>query len=525
MCTDTYDWIVYRLFEGKGGKMKNDLYAHTIDIRSWISVKEAQELCQRLNVPFSKETVIKSVKIDGINQIKLKHNKAYIENKMIDRYGIEVQVNVGKLLKKSKVAMTVINNKTVTQMIKILNMVFAKEFGLNSKHSDAGSWNISRIDCGIDLKLCTDNPTILREYIRLLHDSFDVQNSKNITYSNYKTCKNWDDIRHESITLTSQGEATNEQRYKYNIYYKRQQLLAYAKENGIILSQEEIQEVSNVIRIEKQIFQVGKVFRRSSKLSSLLDEDLTENVMDNIVKEMRLMFGKGDYLSDTDALSRIYQSKHSEKVQNELGVMYENIKCIGYKNYIETQIGLLTIQGASQIQIDEAVKAIKENRKKLEDMGISVASTDIVQAQTNINELLEQHLLRTRKPRKKGKFGAIIEITEPGGKKRFKCNVSLHNFDGHMRKRISIASPSGGTKEECEQKILNKIEEVIKDNLRIVGNDERAITDCYEYALEDLRRFRTVVESPNVAATVDNAILMANGKLLALKPDEYTAYM
>lgn len=94
-----------------------------------------------------------------------------------------------------------------------------------------------------------------------------------------------------------------------------------------------------------------------------------------------------------------------------------------------------------------------------------------------------------------------------------------------MRKRISIASPSGGTKEECEQKILNKIEEVIKDNLRIVGNDERAITDCYEYALEDLRRFRTVVESPNVAATVDNAILMANGKLLALKPDEYTAYM
>ena len=214
-------------------KMKNDLYAHTIDIRSWISVKEAQELCQRLNVPFSKETVIKSVKIDGINQIKLKHNKAYIENKMIDRYGIEVQVNVGKLLKKSKVAMTVINNKTVTQMIKILNMVFAKEFGLNSKHSDAGSWNISRIDCGIDLKLCTDNSVILREYIRLLHDSFDVQNSKNITYSNYKTCKNWDDIRHESITLTSQGEATNEQRYKYNIYYKRQQLLAYAKENGI----------------------------------------------------------------------------------------------------------------------------------------------------------------------------------------------------------------------------------------------------------------------------------------------------
>ena len=73
--------------------------------------------------------------------------------------------------------------------------------------------------------------------------------------------------------------------------------------------------------------------------------------------------------------------------------------------------------------------------------------------------------------------------------------------------------------------VLNKIEEVIKDNLRIVGNDERAITDCYEYALEDLRRFRTVVESPNVAATVDNAILMANGKLLALKPDEYTAYM
>ncbi len=117
--------------------MRNDLYAHTIDIHSWISVKEARELCQRYNVKLTNETVITGVKIAGINQIYLKHNKAYIDGKAIDRYGIEIQLNVGRLLKKSKVGMTVINNKSVTRMIEILNSILSKEFGFNFKHSDA----------------------------------------------------------------------------------------------------------------------------------------------------------------------------------------------------------------------------------------------------------------------------------------------------------------------------------------------------------------------------------------------------
>lgn len=501
--------------------MENDLYAHTLDIRNWISVKEAQELCQRYKIKFDDEIVITGVKIAGVNQIYLKHNKVYKDGKKIDRYGIEIQLNVGRLLKKSKVAMTVINNKSVTQMIKTLNNIFSKDFGFNFKHSDSSKWTISRLDCGVDLKLCTDNPTILREYIRLLHDSFDVKNSKNIKYSDYKTDKSWDEIKYESITLTTSGEATNDQLYKYNIYYKLQQLLAYAKDKGITLSQDEIDEVANVIRIEKQINQVGKVFGKSSSLASLLDESLTEKLMKNIVKEMLLLFGKGDYLSDTEALSRIYQSKYSEAVQDDLSVMYENIKCVGYGKYIETEIGILKVKGASQDEIEEAVKTIKEKRKKLEDIGISIAATEIAPSLTNINTLLEQQLIKTKKPRKKGKFGSIAERKTQSGKKRFMCNMSLHNFDGYTRPRTSVASSTGGTREECEQKALIKINEVLQENLSMVGNDKRAIADCFEYCLQDLEAFKTIVESATVSNAVDTAIKKIQIKLISLYPDEF----
>jgi len=504
--------------------MENDLYAHTLDIRNWISVKEAQELCQRYNVKLANETVITNVKIAGINQIYLKRNKAYANGKKIDRYGIDIQLNVGRLLKKSKVAMTVINNKSVTQMIKTLNNIFSKDFGFNFKHSDSSKWTISRLDCGVDLKLCTDNPTILREYIRLLHDSFDVNNSKNIKYSDYKTGKSWDEIKYESITLTTSGEATNDQLYKYNIYYKLQQLLAYAKDKGITLSQDEIDEVANVIRIEKQINQVGKVFGKSSSLASLLDESLTEKLMKNIVKDMLLLFGKGDYLSDTEALSRIYQSKYSEAVQDDLSIMYENIKCVGYQKYIETEIGILKVQGASKCEIEETIKSIKAKRKKLEDIGISIATTEIAPALTNINTLLEQQMIKTKKPRKKGKFGAIYEVPEPSGKTRFKCNASLYNFDG-TKKRYSVASSVGGTREECEKKIYKTFIKVFNNNISIAGNNREAFIDCYEYALEDLENFKTVITSADVITTVDDCIKKINLYLAKVRPDEYSPFI
>lgn len=283
--------------------MANDLFAHTINIRNWISVREVENLCNKYGVQCLNEFTITGIKIAGINQLNFKRNLTYPNGKKVDRYDMEIQINLGRLLKKSTVAMVAVNNKSVTAMIQKLNKILSSDFGLNMKHTDSSKWNISRFDCGIDLRLCTDNPTVLREYIRLLHDSFDVENSRNISFSNYKTNKNWDDIRHESITLSTQGESTNEQRYKYNIYYKLQQLMAYAHDKGIILTNNEIKEIKDVIRIEKQIYQVDKVFKRSSKLASLLDENLTEKLMAGIVKEMQIMFGYGNYLSDKEALS------------------------------------------------------------------------------------------------------------------------------------------------------------------------------------------------------------------------------
>jgi len=130
-------------------------------------------------------------------------------------------------------------------------------------------------------------------------------------------------------------------------------------------------------------------------------------------------------------------------------------------------------------------------------------------------------LIKTKKTRKKGVFGSIEERQTESGKTRYMCNTSLHDFDGKTRPRTTVASSTGGTREECEYKVLLKIKEVLKDNLRIVGNDTRAKVDCIEYCIQDLEAFKTVVDSKNVIKAIDNGIGQLQEQLFKVCPDEY----
>lgn len=499
--------------------MANDLYAHTMDIRQWISPKEAQELCHQYKVPYQNEIMITGIKIPGINQIYLKHNKAFLDGKFVDRFDMEIQINIGRLLRKSMVSMVVLNNKSVSDIIRRLNSILKNDFRLNMKHCDAGKCHISRLDCGIDLKLGTDNPIVLREYIKLLHDSFDVTNPRKVVYSNYKTQKSFDDIKYESITLSAPGEVTGEQRYKYNIYYKLLQLTSVGTPTT-----EEIKEIANVIRIEKQIYDFGKVTRKSNKLSSLLDEEITENLMDGVRNDMVVLFGMGDYLSESDALSIIYNSDYSDAVQEKLSYAFTMISKAGYKAYYNMELGLLEKLNAPTDEVEKKKKELKDIRKKLEKIGISVASTSVIGATKNINTLIEEQCLKTKKPRKKSKFATIREITEASGKTRFKCNPSIHLFDGSTT-RPSIASSTGGTKEECEEKVLLKIKQVANENLKKVGNDDRAKMDCYEYAIQDLTAYKTVVESQRIKRMIDSGIANVQKQIQKLYLDDVSPWV
>ena len=62
---------------------------------------------------------------------------------------------------------------------------------------------------------------------------------------------------------------------------------------------------------------------------------------------------------------------------------------------------------------------------------------------------------------------------------------------------------------------------MLQENLSMVGNDKRAIADCFEYCLQDLEAFKTIVESATVSNAVDTVIKKIQIKLISLYPDEF----
>lgn len=486
--------------------MANDLYAHTMTIHNGVSVRNVQYICQKYNIPFKNEFRITEVKIAGIKNLTFKREK-YPGG---DRFDMKIQINIGRLIKKSNYSMTVINNKTVNRIIQSLNDIFTYDFKLNRKKCNSGEWHICRFDCGIDLRLCTDNPLVLREYIKLLHESFDENNARKVLRSNYKCNKPWEKIRYESITLSSSGEDTGSQIYKYNIYFKLQQL----ENDGVKITDSLVKEIGNVIRIEKQIYKLSKVTKASNKLKSLLDEDITEKIMNGIVGDMRCFFGTDDYQLEEDAYEKIYRSSFNDQYKDYLYLTFLNIMINGYRGYRKALEKVYST--ADEWELSNRIIKLESDKGMLESIGISSVATNVDEAFRNINTLIADQLFATRKPRKKGTFAKIIEVKEPSGNTRFKCNPSLYKYDGTTT-RLSLASRVGGTREDCELIVLNAIESLLNDNLNQPGSNQ---AKCYEYALDEAERFITYVESANIKSLVFDFIKKVTNQLAVLNPNK-----
>ena len=497
--------------------MTMDLSEHTMVRHNKISSSEAQYLCSLYGKSLSKNVELSGtdIKIAGINQINMTGSK--IPDSGVWTYDVKIQVNVGRLIKQTKVAMLVLNKRNVTAIIKRLNEILAKKFSFIQEHCDSAEWYIERIDCGIDLKLGTDEEVLLKAIIKALHDSFDTSNYRGVQYSKYIGW-NVPEVQYESITLETAGSKNGNPLYKYNIYYKLLQLMKYAKKHGYTLSQEEIDEIKDVIRIEKQIYDVGKIFGGSNKLGMLLNEDVTEKVMNSIIKEMKLFFGVGDYLTYEDGLARIYTSNYDIDTQNLMGGIYAYASSHGYSAVLEFVEQQIKASGGSDADVVKKHKEIAKARKKLEALGVSVASVHDMEAIKGISTLLDDELKVRAKPRKKHNFCEITEKDVKSGKKRFVCNPTIYSDTG-VFKRTCVASSTGGTREERELKVLEKIRKNLNKRLDAsVGQLEEQIR-CCEDASYDCERLSTIVKSKMVQKYIAEAQKQLTDKITKLQEE------
>lgn len=493
--------------------MTIDLSGHTMDIHNRISSSEARYLCSLFGKSLSKNVEISGIdiKIAGINQINITGSK--IPDSGIWTYDVNIQVNLGRVIKQTKTAMLVLTKNHVHAIIKRLNEIFARTFAFKPKHSDSTNWHIARLDCGIDLKLGTDDEVVLRAYIKALHDSFNANNSRGVQYSKYN---GWDapEVQYESVTLETSGYKNGNPLYRYNIYYKLLQLVKYAQKHGLALSQDEINEVKDVIRIEKQIDDVSKIFGGSNKLGSLFDEDITEKVMSNIIKEVKLFFGTGDYLTYEEGIARIFASNYDLQTQNAMGTVYAYIDSYGYSALLEYVEQAIISGGGTDADVASRFKEIVQIRKQIEALGVSVAAVKNQASMRGISGLLDDELRTRAKPRKKHRFSDIKPVREPSGGIRYMCKPTIQLKDGR-RKRTSIAGSIGGTREECEIKVF----EELRCNLNtfyqsLAGKPDEQIK-CCEGAYRDYENFKTIVKSKSVKKDIDLMLDKISRRIIA----------
>lgn len=495
--------------------MAIDLSEHTMIIRNRISSSEARHLCSLYGKSLSKHVELTGaeIKIAGINEITMAGSK--IPDTGNWTYEIKIKVNVGRLIKQTKVAMLVLNKRNANAIIKRLTEIFTKTFGFNQKHCDSAEWHMERIDCGIDLKLGTDDGAVLKAFIKALHTSFNSSNYRGVRYSEY-IGYDAPEVQYESVTLETAGYENGNKLYKYNIYYKLLQLMQKAKEHGYILSQEEIDEAKGIIRIEKQIDDVSKIFNCSNKLGTLLDEEVTEKVMDSIIREMKLFFGTGDYLTYEQGIARIYDSDYDITTQNTMGAVYAYADSFGYSALLDDVAQAIKANGGSDDDISNKHKEIAKIRKQIESLGISVAPVQGVSAMKGISTLLDEELRTKAKPRKKHKFSEIKPVKEPSGRIRYMCKPTIYSKTGEF-KRTSIASSVGGTREECEIRVFETIRENLNTYYKSLAGQPEEQIRCCEGAYDDYERFKSVVKSKTVRNDIDMMLDKISRRILLKK--------
>ena len=133
-----------------------------------------------------------------------------------------------------------------------------------------------------------------------------------------------------------------------------------------------------------------------------------------------------------------------------------------------------------------------------------------------ISTLLDDELKTRAKPRKKHKFSEINSVKEPSGGIRYMCKPTIHSEKGEF-KRTTIASSVGGSREECEIKVYEKI----RSNLNIryqsfLGQPEKQIK-CCEDAVYDYERFRTIAKSKNVRMDIEQMLDKISRRIILKK--------
>lgn len=478
------------------------LQCHTLEISHIIKQDEVNTLCRVYNVPYGSDVHIAKPNIAGINAISISRKPVMRDGILVRHtYTMTLQFNVGRLLKRSNVAMTDLKKNDAKTMIDRLDRILSQKLHLSAQNSNSADWMLGRLDCGIDLHMGIDEPRVLRAYMRLLHKGFTMN-----CRCGYTPYKGYDrpEVKSESVTLDNMART-----FSYNIYYK---LLEWLKKNPSA-PQTETAEIWDVIRIEKQLKGsrgLKQLTPDKKRLSALLDESRTFALMGKIVAEVKELFGSGFHVTYDEAIRIIRGSPYGEGEKVRLQVLYASVDTFGYLGTAERLV--------KQYGWDEAScrKMMDECRKKIEALGISIAGLSLEDVEMtgqekleSIGDILQKQWDAGSVKKSKGTFGGIRYDAARG---RWRCNFRYHDAAG-VTHRTTVAGKKGEPKEAVEMKVLGFIRDNMRANMKATAGNPQGQIRCLELAEDEIQRFKETITRKEMLATLDDCIRQIEGRI------------
>lgn len=408
---------------------------HTGTFKHVISQKESNAIKGFFNCgtnePLEDETFFYD---KGITQIGIQE----IPGKDKIRYYLYMRINFSRTLGIGNHKIMPYTIPTIKRSFKVINK-FLRLLPLTDKNNLFSEWKEERIDPAFDIY--EPHTTLLMQF---LNQSVNLDNQKKKCERIPIQGKTAEQLIYESMRFGNHS-------YVYNIYNKLLEVFDKAKKIDRIVTPEELKEVRGILRIERQSHISGiKKLCPTQKAGDLLKADVRNNILQTMIEEIAIFFGKEDYYS-------------SSKISKALPGVKADIN---------------------------KISSIEIKKDDVEKYGI-----DFMQG------IYSRIIAEFPRPPDKRRYGSFPSPCRTGDG-RFKATIILYNANSG-RKQISVA---GRTIEQYEEKVSQKLKETYLLNRLYLKSDDPDKQDMILKSADYIRRFHKAAMTKTVKQDVEEFI-------------------
>lgn len=350
--------------------------------------------------------------------------------------------------------------KAVTRILKLLPLLEK-----NNKFQD---WTAERIDTAFDIY--EQHMPLL---MRLLNDSLDLSNTR-------KRCERLPIPDKTPEQLKSESMRFGNDSYVYNTYAKLTEVLQKAEKYGRIVTQEEIEEVRHILRIERQNHKSAvKELLPHRKISDLADDKVRTDILRIMVDEVALFFGKGDFYSWKGIIQK-YCPEYESDICEIKDVM--------------TQITLHSFEAAQEVYT-------KDVRGIFDKLGLSPVGIRQQCVIDFIQGIYNRITAAYPRPPDRRPYNSF-PVPHKTGDGRIGANIPLYSVNSDKR-TISV---KGNSLEDYENKVFNRLRDTYLINRLYLKSNDTGKRDIAQKSADVIKRFHRAAKTAAAKQEAENFI-------------------